>query len=275
MTENENKSSRFALCVKKDIREFLRRGKLTICAVFLSLFMIFLLLFSIMIPAMVSMVSRQLSLLSADLVNMIKFLADLFPDTLLESAAFFSTEIGVFYCVLVIALSFNVLPGEIKSGRLILPTCNGYTHKEIFLSKQLVYSAMSAVPAGLIYMIYCLIGSTFLYNNYPFSQIIVGTLAMTVNVFAIVAITVAFSVIYKHSALVIISMGITVAASPDLLYYMPFGKYIPTYIFTYLNYSESDPALLIIPVIEYAVIIVLLDWIIIRKGFSVIVDERR
>lgn len=275
MTGSDNMSGRLALCIKKDKKEFIRKGKLTVCLIFLGVFLIFLLLLSAMIPAMTNMIEEELGFMSEAIGSMVSFLRDFFPDTLMESAAFYSTEMGLFYTVLVIAFAFNVLPGEIKSGRLILPTCNGYTHKEIFLSKQIVYSAMSAVPAGIAYLLYCLLGGTFLYNNYPFGQVLIGAVAMMINVFSIVAITIALSVIYKHSALVIITMGLTVAASPDLLFYLPFGKYIPTYIFTYLNYSETDPLLLIVPVIEYVLIIALLDGIILRKGFSVIVDERR
>lgn len=267
--------SRLSLCIKKDKTEYLRSNKLTISIIFLGLFLAFLLIITSIIPRLSEILASEMELFAGGLDGIVAFLTNYFPQTLLESCAFYSTEIGLFYSVLMIAFSFNILPREIKSGRLILPICNGYQQKEIFMSKQIVYSLFASIPAGVAYFIYYLLGKTFLYDNYPIGQAAIGALAMFFNVFSIVAITVALSVIYKHTALVIISMGLTVAASPDLLYYLPFGKFIPTYIFTYLNYSEMNPLWLIAPVVEYIVIIVILDIVVIKRKFAVIVDERR
>jgi len=267
--------SRLSLCMKKDNREFLRGKKLAICIIFLSVFMAFLLILTAIIPQLSRLISSDVELIETGITAMVGFLQSYFPQYLSESTAFYSTEIGLFYSILVIAFSFSVLPKEIKSGRLILPICNGYQQKEIFLSKQIVYALYSSIPAGVAYFLYYIIGSSFLLKDCTIVFGIVGALATSFNVFCIVCITIALSVIYKHSFMVIITMGLTVAASPDLLFYLPFGKFIPTYIFTYLNYAENNPVLLIVPVLEYAVIIVLLDILVIKRKFAVVVDERR
>lgn len=267
--------SRLSLCMKKDRNEFLRSKKLGVSIVFLVAFMTFVLALTAVIPRLTQLISVDIEQFASGITAMVDFLKNYFPQILSESMAFYSTEIGLFYSILAIAFSFSVLPKEIKSGRLILPICNGYQQKEIFLSKQLVYSTFCSVPAGISYFIYYLIGSTFLENDYSIGLALISALATTINVFSIVAITIALSVTYKHSALVIITMGLSVAASPDLLFFLPFGKFIPTYIFTYLNYSINDPMQLIIPIAEYAVIILLLDILVIKRKFAVVVDERR
>lgn len=267
--------SRLSLCMKKDRIEFLRSKKLGVCIVFLSVFLAFLLILTAVIPQLTNLVKSDIEIVASGIDLMVNWLNDYFPRMLTDSTAFYSTEIGLFYSILVIAFSFSVLPKEIKSGRLILPICNGYQQKEIFLSKQIIYATFSAVPAGVAYFVYYLIGSTFLENDYPIAQALISSVVTMFNVFCIVCITIALSVIYKHSILVIISVGLTVAASPDLLYVLPFGKYIPTYLFTYLNYSINDPIQLIVPVIEYVVIVVLLDILVIKRKFAIVVDERR
>lgn len=267
--------SRLSLCMKKDRIEFLRSKKLAVCIVFLAVFMVFVLALTAVIPQLSNIVSSDSEFITTGIATMVEFLKSYFPQLLSDSTGFFSTEIGLFYSILVIAFSFSVLPKEIKSGRLILPICNGYQQKEIFLSKQIVYALFCSIPAGVAYFLYYLIGSTFLVKDCTISFGIIGALATCFNVFSIVCITIALSVIYKHSVLVVITMGLTVAASPDLLFFLPFGRYIPTYILTYLNYAEIDPTYLIIPAIEYAVIILLLDVIVIKRKFAVVVDERR
>lgn len=267
--------SRLSLCIKKDRTEYLRSNKLTICIVFLALFMAFVLGLTALVPRLSELISSGTEFMSEGIDAIADFLRSYFPQTLSGSMEFFSTEIGLFYSVLAIAFSFGVLPNEIKSGRLILPTCNGYKQKEIFLSKQLVYALFTSIPAGVSYFLYYLLGSTFLKRDYEIQMALLGAVVTAFNIFCIVCLSVALSVIYKHKIWVIVSLGLTVAASPDILGILPFGKYIPTYIYTYLNYPNKDPMELIIPVIEYIVLIVVLDIVVIKRGFAVIVDERR
>lgn len=267
--------SRLSLCMKKDRAEFLRSKKLAVCIIFLSVFMVFVLALTAIVPQLSKIISSDVEMIATGITTMVEFLRNYFPNLLTESMGFYSTEIGLFYSILVIAFSFSVLPKEIKSGRLILPICNGYQQKEIFISKQIVYALFCSIPAGVSYFLYYLIGSTFLIKDGGIVFGIIGALATCFNVFSIVCITIALSVIYKHSVMVIITMGLTVAASPDLLFYLPFGRFIPTYMLTYLNYSETNPTFLIVPVIEYAVIILLLDIVVIKRKFAVVVDERR
>lgn len=267
--------SRLGLCIKKDQKEYVRSMKLTVSIVFLTAFLLLLILLTAAVPRLASIVSSDVEFVAQGVSALTDFLVNYFPQSLAESSSFFSTEIGLFYSILVIAFSFNVLPKDIKSGRLILPTCNGYKQTEIFLSKQIVYSLFASIPAGVAYFIYYLIGLTFLERNYSVGLAAIGALATTINVFSIVCITIALSVIYKHSVIVIITMGLTVAASPDLLYHLPFGKFIPTYIFSYLNYAINEPIQLLIPIIEYIAIIVILDIIVCKRKFAVVVDERR
>lgn len=266
--------STFLLCANKDRLEYIRSRKNIICLLVLVCCAAMVLLSTAYMPLLLSRAVEVTNIMSPDM-SIPAFMEKFFPHDMKRSLGIFSSDIGIFYSLAVIFMTFSLLPTEISTGRMILPLCAGYSKNVLFLSKQLVYSLLCAFPVFPVYMLYYFIGTGFLELNYPFGSVLTNALIWVFTEFSIVYLTIALSVIYKHRFLSLVTMAAGIMVLPDMLSFFSFGKVLPTHILTYLYLSDRNIGSLTIPAFFLIAIMVLVDALILRNNFSVDVDERR
>ncbi len=264
----------FICCLNKDRLEFIRTRLNIICPIILLGCAAMVLLSTAYMPYLLDRAMEVTDLMSTDM-SISSFMEKFFPRDLKGSLGIFSSDIGVFYSLAIIFLTHALLPTDISLGRFILPLCAGHTENSLFLSKQLVYSFLCAVPVFPCYMLYYYIGVLFLENNYSINSVVFNALMLSIAEFSIVYITIALSVLYKHKRLSLLTMAIFVMVAPDLLSFFKFGSYLPTYIFTYLYRSENNIKKLLFPALSLLLVLVIIDAIIMRRPFIIHVDDRR
>lgn len=264
----------FLSCLNKDRLEFIRSRKNLICPIILLGCAAMVLLSTAYMPLLLDKAMDVTDLMSSDM-SISTFMEKFFPNDLKGSLGIFSSDIGIFYSLTVIIMTFSLLPNEISTGQLVLPLCAGYSKNTLFISKQLIYSVLCAFPVFPIYVLYYCIGTGFLAINYGFKSVLFNAVLWVFAVFSVAYITVGLSVIYKHKYMSLATMAVIILMVPDMLSFFKFGKYFPTYILTYLYSSNTDQKTLIVPILSLFAIMAILDLIIIRKQFSVDVDERR
>lgn len=264
----------FLSCINKDRLEFIRTRKNLICLLVLLACAAMVLLSTAFMPALLDRAMEVTDLMSKDM-SISDFMAKFFPYDLKGSLGIFSSDIGIFYSLTIIVMTYSLMPNEISTGRLILPLCAGHSKNALFFSKQCVYGILCAIPVFPIYVMYYYIGVGFLANNYSFSSALFNALLWVIAEFSVVFFTIGLSVLYRHRFMSLASMGILIMIAPDILSFFKFGKYFPTYILTYLYSSNEDPSSLVIPVALIVVLMIIMDFIIVNKHFSVEVDERR
>lgn len=264
----------FLSCLNKDRLEFIRSRKNLVCPIVLIGCAAMVLLSTAYMPLLLDKAMQVTDLMSSDM-SISAFMEKFFPNDLKGSLGIFSSDIGIFYLLTVIIMTFSLLPNEISTGRLVLPLCAGHGKNTLFISKQMVYSILCSFPVFPIYILYYYIGAGFLLINYAFKSVLINAVLWFFSVFSVVYITIGLSVIYKHKYMSLATMAVIILMVPDMLSFFKFGKYFPTYILTYLYSSNTEPKSLVIPIISLFAIMAILDLIIIRKQFSVDVDERR
>ncbi len=203
-------------CVKKDMIEIIRSKKNLLLLLLLICCMLMVLITTKFMPTLIQTAMNVSNILSDD-TSLVELMNKCFPTNLKGSIGAFSSNIGVFYSLLVIYMTFDLLPKEIESGKLILPVCAGYNKNTFFFSKQIVYGFFCAFPVFPIYMIYYFIGSTFLSINIEFKYVVVNALVLMTIEMLISTITIALSVIYRHKYLPLINMASIVIIFPDFL----------------------------------------------------------
>lgn len=264
----------FLSCVNKDRLEFIRGKKNLICPIVLLGCAAMVLLSTAYMPLLLDRAMEVTDLMSSDM-SISTFMEKFFPNDLKGSLGIFSSDVGVFYSLTVIIMTYALLPNEISTGRLVLPLCAGHSKNKLFLSKQLVYSILCSFPVFPIYILYYYIGVSFLTINYDFKFVLFNAVLYVFAEFSIVYLTIGLSVLYKHKYMALATMAVTIMMVPDMLSFFRFGKFFPTYVLTYLYTSNSNPTDLVVPIIALVVIMIVMDLIIIKKQFSVDVDERR
>lgn len=261
-------------CLNKDRIEIIRKKKNIVLILLLVGCMTMVLLTTKFMPVLLQKAMSVSNILSDD-TSLTDFMGKFFPNGLKESLGVFSSDVGVFYSVLVICLTFNLLPHEIETGKLILPICAGYSKNIFFLSKQITYGFFCAAPVIPVYLLYYFIASGFLSVNIAIKYVIINAILLALIEFLISSITISLSVIYRRKYLSVVSVVSVVVIFPDFLTLFSFGKYLPTYILTYVYSSSVYPATIVIPLIESILILIILDIIVLKKKFSIDIDERR
>lgn len=264
----------FISCANKDRLEFMRSRLNIICLLVLLGCGAMVLLSTAYMPLLLNKAMEVTDVMSADM-SVSSFMEKFFPGDVKGSLGIFSSDIGIFYSLTVILLTYSLLPNDISTGRLILPLCAGYKKNTIFLSKQLVYSVLCAFPVFPAYLLYYYVGIGFLEINYSFQAVLLNALLWAVVIFSIVNLTIALSVLYRHKYSSLVTMALVIIVAPDLLSFFKFGAYFPTYLLTFLYRSEERMDMLVIPMITLALILALVNTVALKKQFSVEIDERR
>lgn len=245
-------------CIRKDRLEYIRSHKNLLCVGVLLLRAVMILATTATLPILLKKAMQKGTIFSKD-ASITEFMNRFFPSDIKGSMGILASDIGVFYGLLVIFIAYNLMPEELQNGKIILPLCAGYSRKYIFLSKLIVYGGMMAFPVFPVYTLYYLIGSTFLVDNFSLSSAIISGLIMAFGIFSLINFTITLSVIFNKKIVPLAFMAGVILVVPDALSFFSFGKYLPTYLFTFMYQGNTNYQEVIIPVFTMILLLMILD----------------
>lgn len=234
-------------CIKKDIKEVLRTGKLILFFALSLGIGVFIILFTFLFTNIPDELTSQLP--GVDIEALEGMITQFYPRMVAQSVGVYSYYIGVFFSLVVIILTHNLLPKELKKGRWVLPIEQGYTRKDFVTSKCIVYGLLASVSVMTGYMVYFAVANTFMIRNFMIKQAFFYAFVQGLNMFFIIAFTLLLSVCFKHSIIGAISMIATVMVGPDILGVFSFGRYLPTHMLSMVYDSRGGFGELIGPLL--------------------------
>lgn len=252
-------------CIQKDLREFLRYKKNIICMAILMGIAAMVLVVTNIFPALITQLSIKSPNLISDPTAMDGMFAKMFPMDIRGSLGIVSSDIGIFYTIVVALMCHALLPTEIREGKWIMPINAGISGSNLIASKCIVYSAGMAFPVLVVMNLYYYAASFFLENNLPWNVAFINSIVLAFAVACIVAITIVTSIIYKHSIIAALSVIVVVSTAPDILTLFSFGKWFPTYLLTFTYNVESNITGVIVPALIMIIILIGLFGISARK----------
>ena len=228
----------FGFCLKKDWMECIRRFKLLVFV--LAAFGLMLLVYaaSIILPVFVDTAMAVMPELLTGGDEMARLIEMFFPKNVRDSISLLSSDLLVFYTIVVIVTCNGLLPNEYKKGRWNMPRTSGYGLGAFVWSKGIVYSLSAAAPMFLTYVSYYYLitsgfggkpGATGMYDNLGLRNVLIQGLVASLCVAGITLFTVFGSVFIKSGVL---NMFLNIAVflfCPDVFAFFSFGKYLPTY----------------------------------------------
>ena len=254
---------RYKCLIKKDIKEVLRTGKLIL---FLALS--FGIAFMIMgITVLFTDIPDELTvqLPGFDIESLESMMRMIYPKMTRGSLGVFSYYLGVFFTLITVIVTHSLLPKERAKGKWILPIEQGYEAREIVASKTFCYSTFAGCSVFISYMFYYMVANTFMERDMPFLNALFCAFIHGLNLFFILANTMLLSVCFRSSVVAAISTLGTVLFVPDIMNYMPIGKYFPTYMLTFVYDSRSDYSSVTGPLIlNIVVLIITYYWAVIK-----------
>lgn len=255
--------------LQKDIKEYIRTKK----NLLFSLILFFLCLSIFMATQTFPMLIGALVKNTSHIVNgentIISSLMVFFPRNLKDNMGILSSDIIIFYGIVVILSAYNLINTEIKRGKWIFPLSVGYKPCILIISKGMVYSVGAAIPSVIFYNLYYMIGNIFLLPDYHMQSMFLNSILMGIAIFAIVYSTIMLSVIYKQSIMSIVTIIPFVAVAPDIFVLFEFGKYLPTHILTYLYQTRSDYNELFIPIFTTLFMAIFLSILASKKSLNI------
>lgn len=251
--------------LRKDIKEYLRGKKNLYFSITLFAIGTMVIVTTLYFPDLIRALADKAPNMISDVNSLDEFMANLFPDNLKGSLGIWYSDVGVFYTIVIALTVHGLVMGEVKNGKWILPVASGYKKRELLLSKVGVYAAGAAFPVLIISNLYYYVVATCLENNLSYKKAFASSLVMCIAVAVIVVIIILSSILYRNSITAAISMILIVMVAPDVLTYFTFGKFMPTYILTFV-YQMSDVYIdLVIPIVEIIVICALLMFCAMNK----------
>ena len=251
-----NRSIVCAVC--KDMNEYLRGKKNVFFSIALLLIGAMVVITTLFFPTLISALAEKAPDMISDTASLEAMMANLFPGDLKGSMGIWGSDVGVFYTIIVVLMVHSLVPGEIKNGKWVMPVATGYRKQELLLSKCLIYGVGAAFPVFILSNLYYFVASSLLEVNVNLTEAFSATVILSIAIAGITIITILSSVLYKHSIAAGLSMIIIVMVAPDVLTYFAFGKYLPTYLLTYVYSMTNNLTEVIVPLIELVVICIVL-----------------
>ena len=250
-------------CLKKDLREVLRTGKLIL---FVALaFGIAIMIFGITV--IFSDVPEVLweQLPGFNIASLEEVITSLYPKVVRESIGVYSYYIGFFYSLVVILIVHGKLPSEIQNGKWTLPLQQGYGELELIFSKCLVYGAAAGASVFVGYLFYFAIANGSMERNMSFGNALICAVVHALNLLFIVSYTMLFSVLYPNPVIAAVSMIATVIFVPDLAVYFSIGKVLPTYLLTFVYDSSNEYGKILPPLFVNVACLTILGLVVAMK----------
>lgn len=261
------------LAMKKDALEYIRKHINIMFGALLFFMASGLLVVTLYMPTILGLLMGRSPEMFQNIDSMNDMMSDMFPCRLDGSLGVLSANIAAFYSIVVIFTVQNLIPEEIKTGKWIIPLGAGYQRKNLLISKLIVYGIGSSIPAIMIYNAYYLVASYFLDGYYKVSSMVVCSLLVGFSICMVTLITILNSVIFKNYIVGSISLIMVILLTPDILGMFSFGKLFPTYLLTYITKSMDYSIDIVIPIMECALIVVIMYMIAVKKIKSIEVNR--
>ncbi len=259
--------------IKKDLKEFVRSRKNILFLVILLALGLLVFGSTKIIPGLLSMLMSKSPEMVTDMIGLTNLIGTLFPEDVKASMGIFASDICILYTIVIALVCHGLLPKEIKNGVWIQPINAGYTRRVLVCGKGLVYSMGAALPAWVVYHLYYLLAMTQLEYNFSYGQCLLNGLVIAIVIYSVTNITILLSVVYKNSIWAAITVIGVVLVAPDLLTFLSFGKYFPTYLFTFVYTSGSNVVDLIVPIVLMVIVQLLILMAAMKKVEKVEIER--
>ncbi|MCR5213931.1 MAG: hypothetical protein K6E10_05915 [Eubacterium sp.] len=250
-------------CIKKDIKEVLRTGKLLIFGLLALGIGVMIMAFTIIFSNIPDFLAVELP--GFDIESLEEMMTTLYPKIVSINIGVFSYYIGFFYGLVLVLVINGILPREIKKGRWILPLEQGYIKNDLILGKCIVYGIMAGACVFVSYILYYIIANTFMVQDLKFSHAFILGMVHLLNMFFIVAYTMLLSVWFDNGIIAAISVIGTLLFVPDIMNFLPIGKILPTYMLTFVYDSHTEFADLVMPLLINIITLLITYIFTIRK----------
>ena len=124
-------------------------------------------------------------------------------------------------------------------------------------------------------MLYYMISSQTLHFDYSFTVALGNALILSYAEFLICINTIILSSVLPKKNATLLIMLFFVIGVPDLFHYFHIGKFLPSYLLTYVYNSYSHFLDILCPAVLGALEILLLNIIVIKANLFIAVGERR
>ena len=255
--------SRMKCCIKKDLIEALRTGKVTLFALLAFGIGVLIMLFTVVFSDIPDSLMAELP--GLDISSLEDMMSVLYPKRVRESVGVFGYYIGFFYSLITILVCNSMLPKERKNGKWILPVQQGYEGRDFITGKCLVYGGLAGLSVFASMLVYYLVASTFMMRNMNFGNGLVLALVHGLNIFFILAFTILLSIWFGNGTVAAISMIGTVLFVPDIMRYLTIGRYLPTYMLTFVYDGMDTYSELVLPLILNIILLALTYIFAVRK----------
>ncbi len=258
------------LCtVKKDFMEYMRNKKNIIFSVTLLLLCAMVFCSTRFLPSLIESLMKNAAHMISNTETIESTLMTFFPNNLKDNMGVLASDIVIFYGIVVILTTYNLIVKEIVGGKWIFPLSVGYNPFVLVFSKGIVYGVGAALPSIIFYNLYYFVGNTFLAANYELQTAIINSFVLGFAIFSIAYLTIMLAAIQKQPIMSAVTMILFVAIAPDIFSLFSFGKYLPTHILTYLYQTKGNLMELIIPIILVVVLGILLTIFAAKKSENI------
>jgi len=264
----------FLQCMKKDLLEYLRTKKLLITISFLVIFGMFVLLASAVFPDVFEELMQYADFL-ADNITLQSFIDAFFPRTVSGSLGVYASDISMFYSLMILFMTFNLFPADIRSGRMILPLCSGHHRNQMLIAKEIVYSILFALPIWGCIIVFYAIARSILIVDFSWADAFCLAFVCAFNALLISSMTITMSVVFKKKIITLVTVILSVVVAPDMIPFFSFGKYLPEYTIYYAKNALTSFQSVLIPYAITIIFVLGLNLLAVLRRFSVDVDERR
>ena len=234
-------------CIQKDIKEVARTGKVILFFALSLGIALMIMAFTFIFTDIPDALTNELP--GIDISSLEIMMGELYPRMVRESLGVYSYYIGVFYSLIVILVCNGILPHEKRDGKWILPREQGYKCRDIIVGKCLVYGCLSGISVFVGYIMYYILAGSFMERNMAFGNAMFCAMIQGLNMFFIIAYIFLFSAWFKSGVAAAISLIGTVLVAPDILRYFEFGKYLPTYMLTFVYDSSNEYGSVVAPLL--------------------------
>lgn len=251
--------------LKKDWFEYRRKhiglfGIITLICVGLTVYSV-----ALCFPLLLNILADTAPEMLADIDSLSTIMGNILPDDVRGNMGSWASDVCLFYSLVVVLLTFNILPKEIKQGKWIMPLEAGYKRIELVTSKCLVYAIGTAITVFVLSLVYYAALLFSFEHNMSFTDALLISFLIAFTEMAVVVITILLSVICKHSIAGALSVLGVLIVGPDIFSFFSFGKYFPTYLITFLYSDSSNGIEAIVPFLEIIIICIMLYYIANKK----------
>ena len=246
-------------CIKKDIRECLRTGKVILFAALVVGIGVMIMGFTFLFSDIPEALWSQLP--GFNIESLEELVSTMYPKLVRENIGVYSYYIGFFFSLVVVLVIHGSLTRERESGKWILPMEQGFDKMDFLGGKILVYGTLAGGCVFAGYLLYYLLACSFMERNMTFGHALFCGFIHCLNLFFIVAYTLLLSLIYPTPVLAAVSVIGTVILVPDVATYFAAGKYLPTYLLSFVYDSSNTYSDVAVPLMINIFLLAIL-WIV-------------